>query len=119
MSFLLESNTIIDVLGININNLDDDYLKEYCSDDEDLIRIMEADTDGCNTIFPGGTTCHVGDKIIPLFVTCSPSSSITTTTLTQYLWHIDTYLTLDRFVANLHKSYTGTTQRKTVESCVR
>ena len=28
-------------------------------------------------IFPGGPTCHVGDKVIPPFITCSPSGGIT------------------------------------------
>ena len=63
--------------------------------DEDLIRMMEENSNDSGKIFPGGPTYHVGDKIIPSFITCSTSGGITAKILTQCVRHIDKYLALD------------------------
>ena len=94
-----ESNSILDVLGVDINNLSDNYLDENGMGDEDLIKLMGDNANGVNQIFPGGPCCTVGGRIVPPFVTCSTSGGITATILTQCLRHIDKHLGLDRSVA--------------------
>ena len=47
-------------------------------------------------MFPGGSTCYVGDKIISPFVTCSPSGGITSQILADMMQWLDKYLQLPR-----------------------
>lgn len=90
-----ETNTILNVLGVDMNNLKKHYIRVSDMSDEDLIRMMEEKYNDTRKIFPGGPTCHVGDKVIPTFITCSPSGGITAKILTQCVRHIDKYLALD------------------------
>ena len=47
-------------------------------------------------MFPGGPTCHVGDKVIPPFITCSPSGGITSQILADMMQWLDRHLQLPR-----------------------
>ena len=47
-------------------------------------------------MFPGGPTCYVGDKVIPPFVTCSPSGGITSQILADMMKWLDRHLQLPR-----------------------
>ena len=53
------------------------------------IKLMEDKADGSGNIFPGEPSCCVGGKVVPPFVTFSPSGEITAIILTQYLRYID------------------------------
>ena len=60
-----EINSILDVLGVDTENLADNYIEGHGMDDEDLIRLMEDNANGSNKIFPGGHSCRAGDKVVP------------------------------------------------------
>ena len=60
-----ETNSILDVLGVDTENLADNYLEGHGMDDEDLIRLMEDNANDSNKIFPGGPSYRVGDNAVP------------------------------------------------------
>ena len=66
-----EPNSILDFLGGDVINLGEYYLIEQCTDDNALIKLLEANMDGHDKIFPGGSSCRVEDYIVPPFVTYS------------------------------------------------
>ena len=73
-----EMNTILDILGIDVNNIEKNHFRVGNMSDEDLIKMMEENSNDTEKIFPGGPNYNVGDKVVPHFVTCSPSGGITT-----------------------------------------
>ena len=66
-------------------------LNVLMNDDNVFLNNMKS-----SRIFPGGPTCYVGDKVIPPFVTCTPSGGITSQILANMMGWLDQHLQLPR-----------------------
>ena len=59
------------------------------------MQLLEDSIDGEANIFSGGSTCKVGDRLLPQLVTCSPSGGTNGEILVTYLRHIDNRMNQD------------------------
>ena len=94
-----ESNSVLDVVGVNNMKIDDKFVSNNFSDGEDLLKVFKDDLDCDRNIFRGGPVCFIDGKEMPPFVTYSPSGGITSEISTNALKHVDKFLNLDRSVA--------------------
>jgi len=90
-----ESIGTMDILGIDIMGMEEDYLKRKYEHDDEVMQLLEDSIDGKDNMFACGPICKVGDHIVHPFVTCSPSSGITGEIFTKFLQHIDDHMNDD------------------------
>ena len=89
----------MDILGIDIMEIDKDFIKRKYTDDDELLQLLKDSLDGNDEIFLGGPTYKFGDCLVHSFITYSPSGDVTGEILIKCLQNINKYMKYDCTIA--------------------